>query len=301
MPKVADVSAAAGPHRLVLALGMLSALACRNSQADSTQEPGVSAASGQVKPAEARPAPAEAAEAIAEPSQEPAELPRGVSAPQPDARDVARASNTESQVAVPKAPAKPKPAAAAPAASKQPTLPQPTTQLAAKPTLPKPAPPTPARVPSSTAPVKARQPASEPPPAVEPVAPAPPPPPPPPPPAPKVSVIVPHTDHVRVDVPAGLQHWLDEDDRMRPWLGKAVSVADGCYAKVRADEPNAAGVITLAVTMHENARPSGSVSSVSGPLNSIIMCATRGLFSVKMPLFTGTEGESYSVRVRFDP
>jgi hypothetical protein len=112
---------------------------------------------------------------------------------------------------------------------------------------------------------------------------------------------VPRTDHVRVDVPAGLQHWLDEDDRMRPWLGKAVSVVDSCYAKVRADDPNATGSIAFTVTMHENARPSGSVGSVSGPINSIVMCATRGLFGVKMPLFTGSEGASYSVKVHFNP
>ena len=114
-------------------------------------------------------------------------------------------------------------------------------------------------------------------------------------------MVVPHTDHVHVDVPSGLQHWLDEDDRMRPWLGKAVGVADSCYAKVRAEDPNAAGAISFTVTMHENARPSGTVGAVSGPVNSIIMCATRGLLGVKMPLFTGNEGESYSVKVRFDP
>jgi hypothetical protein len=114
-------------------------------------------------------------------------------------------------------------------------------------------------------------------------------------------VTVPQTDHVHVDVPGGLQHWLDEDDRMTPWLGKAISVADSCYAKVREDDANASGAIALAITMHENARPSGRVSSVSGPVNSIVMCATTRLFGVKMPLFTGTEGDSYTVRVRFDP
>lgn len=114
-------------------------------------------------------------------------------------------------------------------------------------------------------------------------------------------MIVPQTDHVRFEVPSGLQHWLDEDDRMRPWLGKAVAVADTCYANVRADNPNASGEIAFVVTMHKNARPSGNVSSVSPGLNSIVMCATTRLMGVKMPLFTGTEGATYTVRARFTP
>jgi hypothetical protein len=31
------------------------------------------------------------------------------------------------------------------------------------------------------------------------------------------------------------------------------------------------------------------------------MCATTRLLGVKMPLFTGDEGASYTVRVRFTP
>lgn len=121
------------------------------------------------------------------------------------------------------------------------------------------------------------------------------------PPTPKASVVVPHTDHVRVEVPAGLQHWLDEDDRMRPWLGKAVSVADSCYASERADDPSTSGVIALQVTMHENARPSGRVSSVSPAVSGIVMCATTRMLGVKMPLFTGKEGDTHTVRVHFEP
>lgn len=162
----------------------------------------------------------------------------------------------------------------------------------AKPAAPKPAAPNVTRPPTP----QTAQP--QPPVPQEPIAPVPPPP---PPPAPKASVTVPRTDHVHVDVPAGLQHWLDEDDRMKPWLGKAINVADACYAKVREDNSNASGVIALSLTMHENARPSGKVSSVSGPLNSIVMCATTRLLGVKMPLFTGTEGDSYTVRIHFEP
>jgi hypothetical protein len=106
---------------------------------------------------------------------------------------------------------------------------------------------------------------------------------------------------VHVEVPAGLQHGLDEDDRMRPWLSKAVNVADSCYADERADNPAAAGAITVQVTMHENARPSGKVASVSPGIGGIVMCATTRMLGVKMPLFTGKEGESYTLRVHFDP
>ena len=115
------------------------------------------------------------------------------------------------------------------------------------------------------------------------------------------SVQVPSTDHVRVDVPSGLQQWLDADDRMRPWLGKAIAIAESCYAKVRADDPGASGTIALSVTMHENARPSGRVASAAPAVNGIVMCATTRLLGIKMPLFTGKEGETYSVRVQFMP
>lgn len=112
---------------------------------------------------------------------------------------------------------------------------------------------------------------------------------------------MPRTDHVHVEVPAGLQSWLDADDRMRPWLGKAVAIVDGCYARERADNPNAAGSISFTVTMHENARPSGRPGAVEGPVRGIIMCATRQLMSIKMPLFTGKEGATYTVKAHFEP
>jgi hypothetical protein len=116
-----------------------------------------------------------------------------------------------------------------------------------------------------------------------------------------VSVQVPSTDHVRVDVPPGLQAWLDADDRMRPWLGKAIATADGCYAKVLADNPGASGDIAVQLTMHENARPSGRVSSVASAVDGVVMCATTRMLGVKMPLFTGNEGDTYTVREHFTP
>jgi hypothetical protein len=122
----------------------------------------------------------------------------------------------------------------------------------------------------------------------------------PPPAAPSASVVVPSSDHVHVSVPPGLQHWLDEDDRMRPWLAKALAAADGCYAELRNGDPSASGTIVFTVTMHQNARPSASVSSVPTAIRGLVLCVTTRLLSVKMPLFTGDEGATYSVRVSFD-
>jgi hypothetical protein len=125
-------------------------------------------------------------------------------------------------------------------------------------------------------------------------------PPPPAPPKPATRVSIPNTEHVRVEVPAGLQAWLDKDTRMQPWLAKVMKVIDGCYAGVRADNPNAAGTITFRVTMHENARPDPDIQSLPGQLSGVVACATGQLMRTRMPLFTGTEGESYVVRVKFE-
>lgn len=141
--------------------------------------------------------------------------------------------------------------------------------------------------PSAAAPVEAA-----------PVAPAPPPP---PSAANGSRVAVPTTPHFHVDVPAGLQAWLDADDRMRPWLGKAVAAVDSCYADVRRDSASAAGVITFSVTMHQNARPTAAVSSLPAPLRSLVPCVTTSLWSVRMPLFTGDEGARYDVAAHFEP
>jgi hypothetical protein len=111
-------------------------------------------------------------------------------------------------------------------------------------------------------------------------------------------VTVPSTDHVQVEIPAGLQGWLNADDRMRPWLSTAVSVLDACYAELRSSDPHASGTATFSVTMHANARPSASVGSLPGPLQPLVLCVTTRLIGVKMPLFTGDEGASYTVRVR---
>lgn len=104
---------------------------------------------------------------------------------------------------------------------------------------------------------------------------------------------------MRVDVPAGLQRWLDADTRMQPWLNKVISVIDRCYGDVLEADPNARGTISFRVTMHANARPDPDIQSLPRELSGIVTCATGQLIRTRMPLFTGTEGESYTVKVRF--
>jgi hypothetical protein len=278
------------------------ALACGESKdaAGPDNAVTVTGAAPRVKPA-TTPATGDPEELVTEPGTEAAELPRGVSAPPVVEGDtVVKDAPKPEQVAAKSAAPKPEQVAAKSAAPKpeegiaKPTLPgKKPEEVAAKPAAP--SKPAAATTKTSTPKQAAPPPAIEVPPVkAEPTAA------PPPPPA-KASVVVPHTDHVRVEVPSGLQHWLDEDDRMKPWLGKAVNVADSCYSKVRADNPSASGVIAVKVSMHENARPSGGVSSISGDIKSIVMCATTKLLGIKMPLFTGNEGETYTVRIRFDP
>jgi hypothetical protein len=305
--------------------------ACRSGAASSdASDP----SAPQVKPAAA---PARAEAETLEPDPEGGELPRGVSAPAPGPQDTrggradttggsarAEASDRSARVETAERAARgdvQRPETGAHPARVEAARPQATeaahaqrattdglkTVAVADPprstAKPKPSAPKPPTAPKLPAPEVTRPPSPEtaqpqPPVPQEPIAQVTPPL---PPPARNASVVVPHTDHVHVDVPAGLQHWLDEDDRMKPWLGKAINVADACYAKVREDNASASGFIALSLTMHENARPSGKVSSVSGPLNSIVMCATTRLLGVKMPLFTGTEGDSYTVRIHFEP
>ena len=118
---------------------------------------------------------------------------------------------------------------------------------------------------------------------------------------PTTKVVVPATAHVRVDVPTGLQRWLDEDDRMIPWLSKAVGAVDTCYAKLRADNPSASGIVSFSLTMHENSRPSAKPTSVPSALQPMVLCVSTQLLAVKMPLFTGQEGASYPVHVQLSP
>ncbi|HEX4354865.1 MAG TPA: hypothetical protein VHZ95_18165 [Polyangiales bacterium] len=112
------------------------------------------------------------------------------------------------------------------------------------------------------------------------------------------AVRVPSTAHVHVDVPAGLQDYLDADSRLRPWLARAVATVDACYSELRSVDPSAAGSVSIALTMHKNARPSADIDSLPDPLKPLVLCVTARMMNVRMPLFTGDEGDSFKLRVR---
>jgi hypothetical protein len=112
-------------------------------------------------------------------------------------------------------------------------------------------------------------------------------------------VVVPRTDHVHVDVPKGLQAWLDADTRMQPWVATVMRVADRCYAQVRESNAGAAGTIEVAVTMHKDARPDADILALPPQLSGIVACGTGDLIRSGMPLFTGNEGERYTLRLVF--
>jgi hypothetical protein len=120
-------------------------------------------------------------------------------------------------------------------------------------------------------------------------------------PSPTAKGVVPRTQHVHAEVPKGLQAWLDADSRMQPWVAQVMRVADTCYARVRDSVPNASGVIEVAVTMHKDARPDPDILALPPQLSGIVACATGDLIRSGMPLFTGSEGERYTVRVVFEP
>lgn len=113
------------------------------------------------------------------------------------------------------------------------------------------------------------------------------------------SVAIPRSEHVSADIPAGLQKLLNNDSRMQPWVNTVMKVADSCYATQRESSESAAGVITIEVTMHPNARPDAEIKSLPPQLSGMVACATGGLMHARMPLFTGPEGEHYTIRIQF--
>jgi hypothetical protein len=93
---------------------------------------------------------------------------------------------------------------------------------------------------------------------------------------------------------------LDADPRMQPWVTKVVAVVEQCYATERDRSADAAGVVEVVVTMHANARPDADIRSIPPSLGGAAACATSQLMRQKrMPLFTGPEGESHTLRIRF--
>lgn len=113
-------------------------------------------------------------------------------------------------------------------------------------------------------------------------------------------VLVPSSAHVRVDVPKGLQAWLDADTRMQPWVNQVMNVANQCYAKVRQEDASAGGVIVVLLTMHKDDRPDADIKTLPPALSGVVACATGDLMRTHMPLFTGTEGDKQTVRIHFE-
>jgi hypothetical protein len=109
-------------------------------------------------------------------------------------------------------------------------------------------------------------------------------------------VLVPSTDHVHIDVPAGLQADLDHDPRMQAWVERAVSAVDRCYGSLR--EAGVSGTVEVTLVMHENERPSAQPTQLPTALTPMLACLTGSLMQVKMPLFTGKEGTRYALKVR---
>lgn len=106
---------------------------------------------------------------------------------------------------------------------------------------------------------------------------------------------VPSTDHVRMQIPSGLQADLDKDPRMQPWANQVIGVIDRCYTSTGSSP----GTIEVRITMHENSRPDADLGGVPNGLAPVVACATGGLMRTKMPLFTGAEGARYTVRINF--
>ena len=112
-------------------------------------------------------------------------------------------------------------------------------------------------------------------------------------------VSIPSTANVRVDVPKGMQELLNKDPRMGPWVKQVVEIADKCYAQERKSNALAEGSIAVNVTMHENDRPDADVKSLPPQLSGVVACATGKLMRIKMPLFTGPEGQKHGVKIVF--
>ena len=83
---------------------------------------------------------------------------------------------------------------------------------------------------------------------------------------------------------------------MQAWLQKAMAVIDSCHAKNR----DAVGTVQGTLTMHESARPTFALESISPQLGGVVSCAAAQLVRIKMPLFTGREGARHTVHVNFE-
>jgi hypothetical protein len=111
-------------------------------------------------------------------------------------------------------------------------------------------------------------------------------------------VTLPSTKNVRIEVTKGMQELLNADPRMGPWAKQVVDIADKCYATERKQNPAVEGTIPVTVTMHKDERPDAD-PKFPPQLSGVVACATGKLMRVKMPLFTGPEGQKHAVKIVF--
>lgn len=107
--------------------------------------------------------------------------------------------------------------------------------------------------------------------------------------------------HVSLDLPAGLKSDLASDKRMKPWLDTAVGHATRCYEREAKSASGLSGVVEVLIVMHENARPDASLKTLPSQLAGVFTCVSGAMMGVKMPLFTGKEGQRYTARAKFTP
>jgi hypothetical protein len=113
--------------------------------------------------------------------------------------------------------------------------------------------------------------------------------------------VSPTSKHVALDLPAGLKDDLASDKRMKPWLDTAVSHATRCYEREAKSNAGLSGTVEVLIVMHENARPDASLKTLPSQLAGVFTCVSGAMMSIKMPLFTGKEGQRYTARAKFGP
>lgn len=115
----------------------------------------------------------------------------------------------------------------------------------------------------------------------------------------KPPFVAPTSKHVTLDLPAGLKDDLASDKRMKPWLDTAIGHATRCYEREAKSTPGLSGTVEVLIVMHENARPDASLKTLPSQLAGVFTCVSGAMMSVKMPLFTGKEGQRYTARAKF--
>ena len=87
---------------------------------------------------------------------------------------------------------------------------------------------------------------------------------------------------------------------MQPWINNVMRIIERCYERERSSNSAAEGAISVAITMHANARPDADVGALPPQLAGVFACASGDLMRTpRMPLFTGPEGQRHTLTVRF--